>query len=75
MKSECRACKTKVEMGELAEYPFVCKGCLSKHMDKFIRAQAEGIEMWKKSCCEKRSPAARQRFSESIERGLKALNL
>ena len=74
-KFVCRGCKVAVAAEELADWPFCCVRCQSKNAGKIIAAQRESIAFWQQTCCEKRSPPARQRFSESIERGLKALNL
>ena len=73
--SQCPVCKGAAEMSEVTKYPFACHRCVCKHAEKIKRAQDRSIKFWRETCCEKRSPAARQRWSESIERGLKKLGI
>lgn len=84
MKTEsftCRACGRPAELGDLVQYPFACRRCVSKYFDKMVAAQAESIKFWQETS--RNPPARRQdadtgaraRWSESIRRGLESLGL
>jgi hypothetical protein len=81
MTSVCPACKGMAEMDEITQWPFCCSRCIGKHANKIVNAQTEAIRFWQKTCEPGaeirgvRRDSPRQRWSESIERGLKKLNL
>jgi hypothetical protein len=72
---KCEKCGNPAELSEVGRWPFACRRCVEKNFTTLYRLQAESIKHWEQTCTPRRIPAARQRFSESIERGLKALNL